>query len=117
MSFQKVREVFDEIYQEGDWICSGGCEKGADRYAEQLAKSRGIPIIIFYPNKKKHGVPAAFFIRNTDVAINCDIIIACVMHPEDGIEEVLNREKGGTEDTLKTFVKKCKQNPNKVYLV
>ena len=46
---KKVRDKFFEIYEDGDWICSGGCKKGADRFAEMIAKE-GIPILIFYPN-------------------------------------------------------------------
>jgi hypothetical protein len=117
MAFQKVCEVFDKIYEEGDWICSGGCKKGADRYAEMLAEIEGIPILIFYPNKKKYGIPAAYFIRNGDVAKNSHIIIACVMHPEDGITKVLSREKGGTENTLQSFVFKYGKNISNIYLV
>src|SRR4030042_5809772 len=82
ISFNKVREVFYQIYEEGDWICSGGCPKGADRYAEQLAKVEGIPIILIQPNYKKYKQSAPI-IRNGDIAKNSDVIIACVMHPED----------------------------------
>lgn len=100
---------FEEIYEEGDWICSGGCGKGGDRFAEQIAKSRGIPIIIFYPNYKKYGSPASLFIRNGEVAKTSDIIIACVVNPEDGIDKVLGRTKGGTEDTLRKFINRTKK--------
>jgi len=34
------------------------------------------------------------------------MIIACVVHPEDGIDDVLKRETGGTESTLKQFAKR-----------
>jgi len=96
---------FEEIYEEGDWICSGGCNKGGDRFAEQIAKSRGIPVIIFYPNYKRYGSPGALFVRNGVVAETSNVVIACVMNPEDGIDKVLARTKGGTEDTLRKFVK------------
>lgn len=114
-AFKEIRKVFDEIYEEGNWLCSGGCPKGADRYAEQLAKSEGIPIIIFYPNYKRFrgGAP---IIRNGDVADTADKIIACVMNPEDGIDAVLERKSGGTEDTLRKFVKRT-GDKSKIYLV
>jgi len=114
-AFDLIKNVFDEIYEEGNWLCSGGCPKGGDRYAEQLAKAEGIPIITFYPNYKrfKGGAP---IIRNGDIADTSDKIIACVMHPEDGIDAVLERKSGGTEDTLKKFVKRtC--DKSKIYLV
>jgi hypothetical protein len=87
-----VREKFFEIYEDGDQIVSGGCPKGGDRFAEKIAKDNGIPILIFYPNWKKFGKGAGFM-RNTSIAEESDIIIACVA--ED--------RKGGTEDTLKKF--------------
>ena len=48
--YKLVEEKFFEIYEEGDWICSGGASKGADKFAEKIAKKNGIPILIFYPN-------------------------------------------------------------------
>ena len=114
-AFKKIREVFDEIYEEGNILCSGGCPKGADRYAEQLAKSIGAPILIYYPNYKRYGRGAPI-VRNDDVAKNSDLIIACVMKPEDGITEVLRRKTGGTEDTLRKFIK-YNIDKSKIYLV
>ena len=111
-----IYEKLMKVYNDGDWIVSGGCEKGGDRFAEEIAKTEGIPIVTFYPNNKKYGYPASLFIRNTSVAENSDIIIACVMHPEEGIESVLQRKTGGTEDTLKKFVK-MKGSPSLIKLV
>lgn len=99
-----IEEKFWEIYEEGDMIISGGCPKGGDKFAEQIAKSEGIPILTIYPDYKrfKQGAP---MIRNSAIAKNSDFIIACVVKPEDGVDKVLERKKGGTEDTLKKFVK------------
>lgn len=97
-----VREMFFQIYELGDWIVSGGCPKGGDRFAENIAKKNGIPILIFYPNWEKFGKGAGI-IRNADVAFNSDIIIACVA--ED--------RTGGTEDTLKRYKKKCEMSQTK----
>lgn len=93
---KKVREKFFEIYEQGDWIISGGCPQGGDRFAEKIAKNNGIPILIFYPNWSKFGKGAGL-IRNGDIAFNSDVIIACVA----------DDRTGGTEDTLKRFKKKC----------
>jgi hypothetical protein len=99
-----VRLKFFEIYKEGDIIISGGCYAGGDAFAEQLAKNYGIPIRIYPANWTKLGKSAGFQ-RNTIVAQESDILIACVA--ED--------RKGGTEDTIKKFLKiKDKQN---LYLV
>ena len=111
-----IEEKFWEIYEEGDMIVSGGCPQGGDKFADQIARSEGIPILTIYPNYKryKQGAP---IVRNTTVAKNSDIVIACVIRPEDGVEEVLKRKRGGTEDTLRKFVAHKEHNINKVMLV
>lgn len=103
-----IEEKLFEIYEEGDWIISGGCPRGADRIAEGIAKSRGIPILIFYPNWKKYRKSAGL-IRNTEIAKNSDILIACVS----------DDRKGGTEDTIKKYMRLCEVNNRKedLYLV
>ena len=90
-----TREKFLEIFEDGDWIVSGGCPKGGDRFAEKIAKDYGIPILIFYPNWKKNGRGAGF-VRNLDIAENSDILVACVTKDR----------MGGTEDTIKKFLNK-----------
>ena len=90
----KTTNAFDEVYEEGDQICSGGCPRGGDRFAELIANDRNIPIILFPANWSKYG-KAAGFIRNGDIANKSDVLIACVA--ED--------RKGGTEDTIKKFGK------------
>ena len=94
--FRTVKAAFDRIYQDGDWIVSGGCPKGGDAFAEEIAKERGIPIIIFYPNWGKFG-KAAGFVRNGDIAKHSDCIIACCS----------SDRKGGTEDTIAKYKKKA----------
>ncbi len=90
--YNQVEKEFLKVYKEGDWIISGGCSKGGDRFAQKLAKKYGTPILIFYPDWNDKGKGAAF-IRNTDIAENSNILIACV---------VADRV-GGTEDTIEKF--------------
>ncbi len=94
LDYDLIYKKFFEIYKEGDLIISGGCPKGGDRFAEKIAKKHGIPILIFYPNWDKYR-KAAGFKRNTHIAENSDILIACVV----------NERTGGTEDTIKKFLK------------
>ena len=108
--------MLSSLYEPGDWICSGGCPQGADRFAEKFAKSEGATILIVFPDYKSHGRGAPI-IRNTGIAKHSDIINACVMNPEDGIESVLERKTGGTEDTLRKFIKLKEHNINKIHLV
>ncbi len=93
--FKLIRLEFKKQYQKGDAICSGGCRRGADRFAEVLMDNYRIPEekrFIFPARWKKYG-NAAGPIRNTKIAKQSDILIACVA--ED--------RTGGTEDTIKKF--------------
>jgi hypothetical protein len=78
------------LLEPGDRIVSGGCPKGADNFAEMIAKEKGLTITIHYPDWNKHG-KAAGFVRNSRIAEDCDVLIA-LPHPD---------RKGGTEDTIK----------------
>ena len=109
-------ELF-KIYEDGDILCSGGCPKGGDRFAEEISKAKGIPILIYYPNYKKYGSPGALFSRNTQIAETSTYIIACVVNPEESIELILNRKKGGTEDTLRKFSKFKEHNINRIIII
>ena len=93
-AYKQVTEEFFKHYEEGDWLVSGGCPKGGDRFAQAIAKKYGIPIVIFYPNWTKHGRGGGL-VRNTDIAKEADILIACVSKDRTG----------GTEDTIQKFYK------------
>ena len=73
-------------------IISGGCRHGADCWAEQIASIRGIPIMIYHADWKTW-YNAAGPIRNTYIARDSDVLIACVA-PD---------RTGGTEDTIRKF--------------
>jgi len=92
--FQKVKLAFLKIYQIGDTICSGLCSKGGDKFAVWIAEEYHIPTLWFPAEWNKYGKSAGF-IRNTDIARESDILIACVA--ED--------RTGGTEDTIKKWIK------------
>jgi hypothetical protein len=90
--YLKVKEAFLKVYEDGDEIVSGGCPKGGDRFAELIAKTLQVPIKIYYAQWNKFGKSAGFK-RNTEIAIEADVLIACVA--ED--------RTGGTEDTIVKF--------------
>ena len=79
---------------EGVTLVSGGCPKGGDRFAEQLAKKYNLTIILHRAEWDKYGKGAGF-IRNTYIAEDSDVLIACVA----------SDRKGGTEDTIKKYLK------------
>jgi len=88
--FQKIERHLLGVYEDGDELVSGGCPFGADHYAEVLARKHQIPIKIYYAKWKIYGKIAGFK-RNTNIAADCDILIATPA--ED--------RTGGTEDTIK----------------
>ena len=90
--FRIVQKKFLEIYEEEDMIISGGCPKGGDQFAYELAKKHGIPILIYFPDWESFG-KAAGFARNSTIAMESMVLIACVA----------DDRKGGTEDTIKKF--------------
>jgi hypothetical protein len=95
VDFQIVSDAFGTLFpQPNDKIISGGCSKGADRFAEIIAKVKGLSIIIHKPDWDNFGRMAGLR-RNTDIAAESDVLIACVAHDR----------KGGTEDTIKKFKK------------
>lgn len=100
--FRKLKRVLFQIWKPGDRIVSGGCEKGADGFAEIIAKVHQIPIMIHYARWDEHG-KAAGFIRNTDIAEDAT----------EGIAMVAEDRTGGTEDTIK----KMKKLGKKVHLI
>jgi hypothetical protein len=88
----KVRKAFLSIYNYGDEIVSGGCTKGADRFAEDYARQYQVPIKIYYAPWNKVGKGAGFA-RNDLIAQDADVLIACVS----------SDRSGGTEDTIRKF--------------
>lgn len=94
-----IRNEINSLISEGiiiDCFVSGGCKKGADKFAEELALEFNVPIKIFLPDvkgKERWDYAKACYARNTLVAQDSDILIAVVA--ED--------RKGGTEDTIKKF--------------
>jgi len=58
-------------------IVSGGAS-GADSLAVDFAADRGLEITEFKPDLDKFGSPAAFHIRNRQIAKEADVILACV---------------------------------------
>jgi len=81
-------------------IVSGGA-KGADSLAESYAKNRYIPYTVYPANWRKHGKGAGF-IRNSQIANDCDALLAFP-----------TKNSVGTYDT----VDKAKKAGKKVYVI
>lgn len=74
-------------------IVSGLCTRGGDKFATILYKTFGTKKLWFPAQWDKYGKRKAGFIRNTDIAMVSDEMIALVR---------MDR-KGGTEDTIIKF--------------
>jgi predicted Rossmann fold nucleotide-binding protein DprA/Smf involved in DNA uptake len=91
---RKVWNAYDEIVQRSkvDYhtIVSGGAYKGGDRFATIIARDQGGKMITYYP----YGHDTQdYYARNTLIAQESDILIACVNHDR----------RGGTENTMTKF--------------
>lgn len=89
-----VRAAVARIYRPGDAFVSGGCPTGADKFAEIIAAELQAPIKVHPAEWATRGRSAGFY-RNTFIAQDADVLIACVA-PD---------RTGGTEDTIKKYQK------------
>jgi len=94
LDFLMVEQELLKIYEEGDLLVSGGCPTGGDKFAEDLSAKYNIWMVVWKAEWNRYGKGAGF-IRNTIIAQNGDVVVACVA-PD---------RTGGTEDTIKKFKK------------
>lgn len=91
---RKVWNAYDMIsrrYADSDIpIISGGAYKGADRFAEMIARDQGGKMITYFPYGHN---TLDYYARNELIAGDSDVLIACVA-PD---------RKGGTENTIHHF--------------
>lgn len=92
--FAIVYDAFGRIAGIEDRIVSGGCGRGADRFAELIARREQRTITIHYAPWRRMGNIAGFH-RNAFVAADSDKLIACVA----------GDRTGGTEDTINKFLR------------
>lgn len=92
--FEAVEAAFLKVYELGDTICSGLCPKGGDRFAVILSKKYNTPKVWHPAEWDKYGKSAGFK-RNSYIAVDSDVLIACVA----------SDRTGGTEDTIKKYLK------------
>ena len=95
--FLIVEKHLLSIYEKGDLLVSGGCPTGGDHFAEELSAKYNVWMVVWPAEWNKDGQYRCWagFERNTIIAQNGDVIIACVA----------SDRTGGTEDTIKKFKK------------
>lgn len=95
-----IRRALSHRIKQGDslYLVSGGCEEGADKFAEELSAELKLPISIHYPDKSKlpdkplyYQIVQMYYDRNILIAEECDLLIAL---PADD-------RRGGTEHTIR----------------
>lgn len=89
---------FYDTHERNLIIVSGGCREGADNFAENIAKTYGIPILIFYPDKqnspdtgdykKDYGVIC--YRRNSEIAKQSDVLIALTSTNSNGTKHTVS---------------------------
>lgn len=96
MNYLQLKREVDNIYEEGDWIISGGAA-GADSMAQRYAKENGIPILVIYPRwhpikggEKTYDAGAGLK-RNKVIVENSDVVLA--FYQKDRFQQ------GGTANT------------------
>lgn len=114
--YEAVRAAITAVYEPGDSLVSGGCPEGADRFCEHVASGLGLPVVKLSEGEELSTQYAACFIhpalwqrygrqagfrRNTYIARDAQVLIACVA-PD---------RKGGTEDTIRKW---CEARPGSI---
>ena len=79
-------------------LVSGGCPNGGDRFAEEIARTYGIPILIFYPDRQndpdtgnpKHDYGIICYRRNTEIAKRSNVLIALTSPKSNGTNHTIS---------------------------
>ena len=80
-------------------LVSGGCPSGADRFSEELAEELKLSISIHYPDKTKMKDDSRYeyvkqlFARNTLIANEADILLACWDGKSSGTLDTINKSR------------------------
>jgi hypothetical protein len=72
-------------------IVSGGAA-GTDSLGKRYAQDHTLPLMVFEPNWKKYG-KAAGVIRNTDIIVNADIVLAIWDGASKGTNDSIRKAK------------------------
>ena len=72
--YERFKRCIDSLFVGLTSIVSGGA-KGADKFAEQYAAEKNIPITVFLPDWENHGKQAGF-VRNKQIVENSDLLVA-----------------------------------------
>src|SRR3990167_1839762 len=80
-------------------LVSGGCKTGADHFAEELSNELRLSISIHYPDRSKMKDDSKYeyvkqlFARNTLIANEADILLACWDGKSSGTLDTINKSR------------------------
>jgi len=77
----------------GDWEILSGGASGADTFAERAAAEQRRPYTVFYADWDRFGRGAGI-IRNTEIANNCDALVAFIHGPSKGTMDTVRKAVG-----------------------
>ena len=79
------------------FLVSGGCWKGADKFAEELASEMGLNISVHsvksYSGMSKYEYACEAYARNTLIAEECDILLVCWDGQSRGTMDTVRKAK------------------------
>ena len=96
---QLIRFVLEKQLEKGYTLhlVSGGCRKGADKFAEELSEELHLGISIHYPDIKpdcqRWEYALACYERNTLIANECDILLATWDGTSSGTFDTIKKTK------------------------
>ena len=98
------KALFDVMHEHGlekkdVTIISGGCKKGADRFAEYVAYDNGFKITIYHADWDTHG-KAAGPIRNSMIVEDCDMVIALMAIGSKGTLDTVKKAKAAGKKVI-----------------
>jgi hypothetical protein len=70
--FARLDELLD-VHGAELHVLSGGCPLGADAWAEEWCRSRGVTVTVFHPRSQ---TPKMFAARNSRIAAECELLLA-----------------------------------------
>ncbi len=93
-------------------IISGGA-RGADSLAEKVASDLGLRFRVFLPEISRYGSPAAYHIRNRQIATYCDKMLACVhvQHKSSGTMSAVRAAEKLGRDVVTIYENSLSPNP------
>ena len=96
--YDLLKQTMKELDFTPSKIVSGGAT-GADSLGAKYGKENSIPVTIFKPDWTKHGKSAGF-IRNTDIVLASDIVIAFWDGKSNGTRDTINKAKKESKQVI-----------------